>query len=43
MISHQQSMEMDLDTIGSRMVEILSELRKVKDDQLEIKKNKKRR
>ena len=36
-ISHQQSMEMDLnvDTIVLEMVEILSELKKNKDDQLD--------
>ena len=32
MISHQQSKEMDLDTIGLEMVKILRELRKDKDD-----------
>ena len=37
MISHQQSMEMDLDldTIGLEMVEILGKLKKNKDDQLD--------
>ena len=53
-ISHQQSMEMDLnlDTIVLEIVEILSELKKNKDDQLDqnffqedhdYKNNKKRR
>lgn len=35
MISHQQSKEIDLDTIGLEMVKILRELRKDKDDQLD--------